>query len=151
MLFLLVLYTAWKVFNYFWSVFPCIHSEYMKIRTRNNSVFGHFSRSVYVTQPHLTNDNVKYIQRLRKFKWFWVIMGSFLIWFSFQRVVKKKLQRILRITDALNRKTFSSLFYRNSSSNYSCVQNVMNRIFYQSSVIWLFTISFNGNHYMLGK
>ena len=23
----------------------CIHSEYGKIRTRNNSVFGHFSRS----------------------------------------------------------------------------------------------------------
>ena len=31
--------------SYFWSVFSCIQSEYRKIRTRNNSVFGHFSRS----------------------------------------------------------------------------------------------------------
>ena len=32
---------------YFWSVFSCIQSEYRKIQTRNNSVFGHFSRSVW--------------------------------------------------------------------------------------------------------
>ena len=31
---------------YFWSVFSCIRTEYRKILTRNNSVFGHFSRSV---------------------------------------------------------------------------------------------------------
>ena len=31
---------------YFWSVFPYIQSEYSKIRTRNNSVFGHFLRGV---------------------------------------------------------------------------------------------------------
>ena len=30
---------------YFWSVFSCIQAEYRKIRTRNNTVFGHFSRS----------------------------------------------------------------------------------------------------------
>ena len=50
---------------YFWSVFSCIwteygeiwslriQSEYRKIRTRNNSVFGHFSRSegVHLTLP----------------------------------------------------------------------------------------------------
>ena len=33
--------------SYFWSVFSCIQSEYRKIRTRNNSIFGHFSRSVF--------------------------------------------------------------------------------------------------------
>ena len=32
--------------SYFWSVFSCIQSEYRKIRTRNNSIFGHFSHSV---------------------------------------------------------------------------------------------------------
>ena len=37
--------TAWKIRSYFWSVFPCIQSEYRKILTRNNSVFGHFLRS----------------------------------------------------------------------------------------------------------
>ena len=31
---------------YFWSVFSCIWTEYRKIRTRNNFVFGHFLRSV---------------------------------------------------------------------------------------------------------
>ena len=46
-----------QIQSYFWSVFSCIQteyvdslrlriqSEYRKIRTRNNSVFGHFSRS----------------------------------------------------------------------------------------------------------
>ena len=35
--------------SYFLSVFSCIQFEYRKIRTRNNSVFGHFSRSVMDT------------------------------------------------------------------------------------------------------
>ena len=35
-----------QIRRYFCSVFSCIQSEYRKIRTRNNSVFGHFSRSV---------------------------------------------------------------------------------------------------------
>ena len=34
-----------QIRSYFWSVFSCIQSEYRKIRTRNNSVFGHFSCS----------------------------------------------------------------------------------------------------------
>ena len=44
-----------QVRSYFWSVFSCIrteygdlrsiHCEYRKVRTRNNSVFGHFSCS----------------------------------------------------------------------------------------------------------
>ena len=34
-----------EIRNYFWSVFSYIQSEYRKIRTKNNSVFGHFSRS----------------------------------------------------------------------------------------------------------
>ena len=33
-----------QIQSYFWSVFSCIRTEYRKIRTRNNSVFGHFSR-----------------------------------------------------------------------------------------------------------
>ena len=36
-----------QIRSYFWSVFSCIRTEYKKIRTRNNSVFGHFSRSEY--------------------------------------------------------------------------------------------------------
>ena len=35
-----------QIRSYFWSVFSCIRTEYRKMRTRNNSVFGHFSCSV---------------------------------------------------------------------------------------------------------
>ena len=35
-----------QIRSYLWSVFYFIRTEYRKIRTRNNSVFGHFSRSV---------------------------------------------------------------------------------------------------------
>ena len=36
-----------RIRSYFWFVFSCIQLEYRKIRTRNNSVFGHFLRSDY--------------------------------------------------------------------------------------------------------
>ena len=36
-----------QIRSFFWSVFSCIQPEYGKIRTRKNSVFGNFSRSVY--------------------------------------------------------------------------------------------------------
>ena len=35
-----------QIRSFFWSVVSRIQSEYGKIRTRRNSVFGHFSRSV---------------------------------------------------------------------------------------------------------
>ena len=35
-----------QIRSFFWSVFPRIRTEYWKIRTRKNSVFGYFSRSV---------------------------------------------------------------------------------------------------------
>ena len=31
-----------QIWSYFWSVFSCIRTEYRKIWTRKNSVFGHF-------------------------------------------------------------------------------------------------------------
>ena len=37
---------SFQIRIYFWSVFSCIQTEYRKIRTRKNSVFGHFSHSV---------------------------------------------------------------------------------------------------------
>ena len=36
--------------SFFWFVFSCIQSEYRKIQTRKNSVFGQFSRSVNHTE-----------------------------------------------------------------------------------------------------
>ena len=38
-----------QIWSFFWFVFSCIRIEYRKIRTRKNSVFGHFSRSVGTT------------------------------------------------------------------------------------------------------
>ena len=32
-----------QIWSYFWSTFSCIWTEYREIRTRNNSVLGHFS------------------------------------------------------------------------------------------------------------
>ena len=57
----LVQVLQWKLFNlhcvksvqirsYFWSAFSCIWTEYRKIRTRNNPVFGHSSRSVKLSE-----------------------------------------------------------------------------------------------------
>ena len=34
-----------QIRSFFWSIFSCIRTEYMKIRTRKNSVFGYFSRT----------------------------------------------------------------------------------------------------------
>ena len=34
-----------QIRSFFWFVFSCIWTEYRKIRTRKNSVFGHFSSS----------------------------------------------------------------------------------------------------------
>ena len=34
-----------QIRSFFWSVFSCIQSKYRKIRTRKNSVLGHFLRS----------------------------------------------------------------------------------------------------------
>ena len=35
-----------QIRSFFWSVFSRIRTDYGEIRTRKNSVFGHFSRSV---------------------------------------------------------------------------------------------------------
>ena len=43
-----------QIRSYFRSVFSCIWTEYRKIRTRNNSVFGHISRSAWTSsEEHL--------------------------------------------------------------------------------------------------
>ena len=34
-----------QIRSYFWSLFSCIWTEYRKIRTKNNSLLGHFSSS----------------------------------------------------------------------------------------------------------
>ena len=75
-----------QIWSYFWSVFPRIRTEYGriqsecgKIRTRNNSVFGQFSRSVYImllSELHLSKRKTRikygvntfelYLMKLRK-------------------------------------------------------------------------------------
>ena len=53
-------FTSVQIRSYFWSVFFCIYEvnlciqyKYRKILTRNNSVFGHFSRSVRLLKKEL--------------------------------------------------------------------------------------------------
>ena len=46
-----------EIRSYFWLIFSCTRSEYRKIRTRNNSVFGHFPRSSKFASYHEPNCN----------------------------------------------------------------------------------------------
>ena len=39
-----------QIRSFFWSVFSCIQTEYRKIRTREKSVFGHFSSSKIIKE-----------------------------------------------------------------------------------------------------
>ena len=66
--------------SYFWSVFSygvnlCIQYEFRKIRTRNNSVFGHFSRSeswsrnIPKNQTHLVWMHVKPCPNIKTGHW----------------------------------------------------------------------------------
>ena len=56
-----------QIRSYFWSVFSCIQTEYRKIRTRNNSVFGHFSRTMSIASSahsYIKHDIAKLTCRL---------------------------------------------------------------------------------------
>ena len=53
-----------QIRSYFWSVFSRI--QYRKIRTRNNSVFGHFSRS----DRFVESDNLK-VEPVQTFQLIW--------------------------------------------------------------------------------
>ena len=70
-----------QIQSYYWSVFSCIQSKYRKIRTRNYSVFGHFSCSVnvndvwYLRMLNFANSTVVYENCRIKFyvtKFLWV-------------------------------------------------------------------------------
>ena len=53
-----------QIQSFFWSVFSCIWTEYRKIRTRKNSVFGHFSGSARL------NNTIIFMWILSNFKQF---------------------------------------------------------------------------------
>ena len=61
-----------QIQSYFWSLFSCIQTECRKIRTRNNSVFGYFSRSE------------RYRSKIK-----WQSPGFFIIHFSFGNYLSK--------------------------------------------------------------
>ena len=62
-----------QIRSYLWSVFSCIQSKYRKIRTRNNSAFGHFSHSDYFSK-NADNKNESriwcFIRTLKCFQFF---------------------------------------------------------------------------------
>ena len=76
--------------SYFWFVFSCIRIEYKryfvslriqseckKIRTRNNSVFGHFSRSAYLINPFVFNVPFLYpLKTSENLKFLWCFQGG---------------------------------------------------------------------------
>ena len=66
-----------QTWSFFWSVFSCIWTEYRKIRTRKNFVFGHFLRSTILTcyvvclsnlSKLLNGQNVYFRLKLRTYK-----------------------------------------------------------------------------------
>ena len=78
-----------QILSYFWSVFSCIRTEYRKIRTRNNSAFGHFSRSDKYTIMEKINAtrlrNQTKLKRIKKLdtsyrQKFWVLWPKFYFW-----------------------------------------------------------------------
>ena len=46
-----------QIRSFFWSVFSCIRIEHRKVRTRKNSVFGHFSSNEWYLSGFLQNLN----------------------------------------------------------------------------------------------
>ena len=65
--------------SYFWSVFSRIHSECVIIRTRNNSVFGHFSQCQFITNDH-NSFQLWWKENLlnhREILWTWLQVPSF--------------------------------------------------------------------------
>ena len=49
-----------QIRSYFWSIISCICTEYTKIRTTNNSIFGHFSRSAEKKRKAISHTNHLY-------------------------------------------------------------------------------------------
>ena len=52
-----------QIWTFFWSVFSRIRTENGKIRTRKNSVFGHFSRSAGNCKTSCFSSKCNYIQK----------------------------------------------------------------------------------------
>ena len=79
-----------QIQSYFWFAFSCIRIEYRryfvslriqseckKIRTRNNSVFGHFSRSAYLINPFVFNAPFLYpLKTSENLKFLWCFQGG---------------------------------------------------------------------------
>ena len=78
-----------------------IQSEYRKIRTRKNSVFGHFSRSVtfsdYLSQV-VTQNGILGFSIIRRLKF--IELASFLCYMNFSEVSIWKIQKNIKNTKA---------------------------------------------------
>ena len=108
---------------YFWSVFSCIQSEYRKIRTTNNSAFGHFPRSVAPNDRELFLDGIEDWERISNFCMLHVVYEKEhyeyyeqenLYYFVFLRETKKNKLRYNFIFD-----TALLLSWDNSFSTYA--------------------------------
>ena len=61
---------------YFWSVSSCIRTEYRKIRTKNNIVFGQFSRKAFLKRIKHKSQAYLLIQ-IKVFRTLFVSSGNF--------------------------------------------------------------------------
>ena len=110
--------------EFLWSVFSCIKSEYRKIRTRKNSVFGHFSRSdlgkekEYCKTFHLrlltTKNNDRILRKLDKIL-FWSHLGLFLQNFFLQIFLFLNFYCCLKFQKKANEQILRKSGYRSTS------------------------------------
>ena len=105
-----------QIQSYFWSVFSCIRTEYRKIRTRNNSVFGHFSRSAYYSRGLYTpvKGRISFTKKLLKKKFQETIYPEQLAGTSSGKWKEVSISRSMLTTetDLLNIKDRNCICYR---------------------------------------
>ena len=56
-----------QILSFFWSLFSCIRTEYRKIRTRKNTVFGHFRAVKFTKGSKISTFITELCQIIKKF------------------------------------------------------------------------------------
>ena len=106
--------------SFFWSVFSCIQSEYRKIRTRKNSIYGHFSRSAYFSTYDLTAECViygsyHYVKSVQIQIFFWSLFFWSIYWVNL--CIQSKFGKIRTRKNFVFRYFSGCLYWRVQSAN----------------------------------
>ena len=94
----------------FWSVFSCLQTEHRKIRTRNNSVFGHFSRSA-LCWPMIVDQYQSQIGKSISIKWRLVYSVHLQQWWNCVslmdlRYLPRDLLKLMHVVHLMSQKPF---------------------------------------------